>query len=91
MRTLVDAGIVDPKRYVQIGLRGYWPEPEEFAWQRKRGIGSFFMHDLRALGIAEVVDHTVAQVGDGPTFLSVDIDVVDPAFAPGTGTPGLAG
>ena len=87
MRTLVDAGIVDPKRYVQIGLRGYWPEPEEFAWQRKRGIGSFFMHDLRALGIAEVVDRTVAQVRDGPTFLSVDIDVVDPAFAPGTGTP----
>jgi agmatinase len=45
------------------------------------------MHDIRALGIAEIVDRTASQVGDGPTFLSVDIDVVDPAFAPGTGTP----
>jgi agmatinase len=87
MRTLVDTGLVDPKRYVQIGLRGYWPEPEEFAWQHDNGIGSFFMHDVRMLGVAEVVQRTVAQVGDGPTFLSVDIDAVDPAFAPGTGTP----
>jgi agmatinase len=87
MRTLVDAETVDPGRYVQIGLRGYWPGEEEFAWQREHGIGSFFMHDLRALGIAEVVERTCGQVGDGPTFLSVDIDVVDPAFAPGTGTP----
>lgn len=87
MRTLVDAGTVDPRRYVQIGLRGYWPGEEEFAWQREHGIGSFFMHDVRALGIAEVVERTCAQVGDGPAFLSVDIDVVDPAFAPGTGTP----
>jgi agmatinase len=87
MRMLVDQGTVDPDRYVQIGLRGYWPEPEEFAWQRERGIGSYFMHDVRALGVAEVVERTIAQVGDGPTFLSVDIDVVDPAFAPGTGTP----
>jgi agmatinase len=87
MYRLVEAGTVDPKRYVQIGLRGYWPGEQEFAWQRDRGIGSFFMHDVRALGIAEVVERTVAQVGDGPTFLSVDIDAVDPAFAPGTGTP----
>jgi agmatinase len=87
MRTLVDAGTVDPRRYVQVGLRGYWPAEEEFAWQREHGIGSFFMHDVRALGIAEVVERTCGQVGDGPAFLSVDIDVVDPAFAPGTGTP----
>jgi agmatinase len=87
MYRLVEAGTVDPKRYVQIGLRGYWPSEEEFAWQRERGIGAFFMHDVRALGLAEVVERTVGQVGDGPTFFSVDIDVVDPAFAPGTGTP----
>jgi agmatinase len=87
MYRLVEAGTVDPRRYVQIGLRGYWPGEEEFAWQRERGIGSFFMHDVRLLGTAEVVARTVAQVGEGPAFLSVDIDVVDPAFAPGTGTP----
>jgi agmatinase len=87
MYRLVEAGTVDPKRYVQIGLRGYWPGEKEFAWQRERGIGSFFMHDVRALGIAEVAARTASQLGAGPAFLSVDIDVVDPAFAPGTGTP----
>ena len=87
MRRLVEQGAIDPIRYVQIGLRGYWPGEREFAWQRERGITSLFMHDVRALGIEEVIGRTVAVVGAGPAFLSVDIDVLDPAFAPGTGTP----
>jgi agmatinase len=87
MYRLVEAGVVAPERYVQIGLRGYWPGEAEFAWQRERGIEAFFMHDLRGLGIEEVVARTVARVGAGPVFLSVDVDVLDPAFAPGTGTP----
>jgi agmatinase len=87
MYRLVEDGIVDPRRYVQIGLRGYWPGEREFAWQRERGITSFFMHDVRELGIDAVVERTISTVGDGPVFLSVDVDVLDPAFAPGTGTP----
>ena len=87
MYRLVEAGVVDPKRYVQIGLRGYWPGEREFAWQRERGITSFFMHDVRSLGIDAVVERALDVVGPGPTFLSVDVDVLDPAFAPGTGTP----
>jgi len=87
MYRLVRDGHVDPQRYVQIGLRGYWPGPREFAWQAERGITSLFMHDVRDLGIREVVARAVAAVGAGPTFLSVDVDVLDPAFAPGTGTP----
>ena len=87
MRRLVEAGQVDPGRYVQVGLRGYWPGEEEFAWQAERGITSLFMHDVRELGIDEVVERAAAVVGEGPVFLSVDIDVLDPAFAPGTGTP----
>ena len=87
MYRLVEAGIVDPTRYVQIGLRGYWPGEAEFAWQRERGITAFFMHDVRELGIDAVVERTVEIVGAGPVFLSVDVDVLDPAFAPGTGTP----
>ena len=87
MFRLVRDGHVDPERYVQIGLRGYWPGEREFAWQAERGITSFFMHDVRELGIGEVVRRTVEIVGAGPTFLSVDVDVLDPAFAPGTGTP----
>jgi agmatinase len=87
MFRLVEAGLLDPSRYVQIGLRGYWPGEAEFSWQAERGIRSFFAHDVRELGIAEVMRRAIAQVGPGPVFLSVDVDVLDPAFAPGTGTP----
>jgi agmatinase len=87
MFRLVEEGAVDAGRYVQIGLRGYWPGPAEFAWQDEKGITSFFAHDVRELGIEEVVGRTVGIVGDGPTFVSIDVDVLDPAFAPGTGTP----
>jgi agmatinase len=87
MSRLVEAGQIDPRRYVQIGLRGYWPGEDIFAWQADRGITSFFMHDLRTAGLEEAIGRTIAIVGEGPVFLSVDIDVLDPAFAPGTGTP----
>jgi len=87
MRRLVEEGSVDPERYVQIGLRGYWPGEEEFTWQKDRGITSLFMHEVRDLGIEEVTERAIEVVGWGPVFLTVDIDVLDPAFAPGTGTP----
>jgi agmatinase len=87
MRRLVEAGHVEPQRYAQIGLRGYWPGEEEFGWQRRQGISSHFMHDVRELGIEAVVERALETVGSGPAYLSVDIDVLDPAFAPGTGTP----
>jgi len=87
MYRLVEAEHVAPERYVQIGLRGYWPGEREFAWQARRGITSFFMHDVRERGIRAVVEETLQRIGVGPMFLSVDVDVLDPAFAPGTGTP----
>ncbi|MDX8153671.1 agmatinase family protein [Patulibacter brassicae] len=94
MYRLVESGHVDPERYVQIGLRGYWPGEEELSWQRERGITSFFLHDVRDRGIRAVVQDALAIVGRPalsgeapPTFLSVDVDVLDPAYAPGTGTP----
>jgi agmatinase len=87
MYRLVRDGHVAGGRYVQIGLRGYWPGEAEFSWQRERDITSFFMHDVRDLGIREVVERAVAIVGDGPVFLTVDVDVLDPSIAPGTGTP----
>jgi agmatinase len=87
MYKLVEAGHVDPARYVQIGLRGYWPGESEFAWQRERGVASFFMHDVRDRGIRAVVADALERLGPGPVFVTVDIDVLDPAYAPGTGTP----
>ena len=87
MYRLVEEGTVDPKRYVQIGLRGYWPGEPEFRWQKDRGVTSIFMHDIRELEITEVVARAKQVVQDGPVFMTVDVDVLDPAFAPGTGTP----
>jgi agmatinase len=87
MRRLVEQGAVEPARYVQIGLRGYWPGEPDFAWQREQGITSLFMQDIAAFGIEEVVGRAIGIVGSGPAFLSVDIDVLDPSVAPGTGTP----
>ena len=88
IRRLVDEGAIDPTRYAQIGLRGYWPGEAEFAWQAERGITSLFAHDVRDLGIREVVRRAVEAVGPGPVYLTVDVDVLDPAFlGGGTGTP----
>jgi agmatinase len=89
IRRLVDQGAIDAARYVQIGLRGYWPGEAEFGWQAERGITSLFAHDVRDLGIREVVRRAIAAVGaGGPVYLTVDVDVLDPAFlGGGTGTP----
>jgi len=87
MYRLVEARVVDPARYVQIGLRGYWPPERTFNWQREHGITSIFMDDVRRMGIEEAIGRTVGVTGSGPVFISIDIDVLDPAFAPGTGTP----
>jgi agmatinase len=87
MYRLVHDGQVAGARYVQVGLRGYWPGEAELSWQREQGITSFYMHDVRDLGIRDVVERTVAQVSAGPVFLTVDVDVLDPSVAPGTGTP----
>src|SRR5581483_8708426 len=87
MYRLVEAGLVDPTRYVQIGLRGYWPGEAEFGWQAEAGITSLFAHDVRERGVRAVVEDALEAVGDGLCFVTVDIDVLDPSFAPGTGTP----
>ena len=65
MYNLVEGGHVDPHRYVQIGLRGYWPGEAEFGWQRERGITSLFAHDVRDRGIADVVAEAVSLVAPG--------------------------
>jgi agmatinase len=87
MRRLIDAGHVAGRRYAQIGLRGYWPGEAEFAWQAERGITSLFIHDVRDVGVREVARRAIDAVGRGPVYLTVDVDVLDPAFIPGTGTP----
>jgi len=87
IRALVEEGHVDASRYVQIGLRGYWPGAAEFAWQEERGIRSIFMREIEERGIAEAIGEAIGFVGDGNAYLTVDVDVLDPSVAPGTGTP----
>jgi agmatinase len=87
MYRLVEQGHVAGGRYAQVGLRGYWPGEEEFAWQRGRGITALRMREVLDRGIADVLAEAIDAVGPGPAFASIDIDVLDPAFAPGTGTP----
>ena len=88
MKELLDGGQVVGERYAQIGLRGYWPGETEFNWQEERGITALFAHDVRDLGIRDVVGRAINAVGAGPVYLTVDVDVLDPAYLPGgTGTP----
>lgn len=72
----------------QIGLRGAWPLPEEFDWMRQVGIVWHTMDTIEERGLAPVVSEAIERAGHLPrTYLTVDIDVLDPAYAPGTGTP----
>jgi arginase family enzyme len=87
MRHVVDDGIVVPSAYVQIGLRGYWPGAQEFEWQASCGITSIWAHEIRQHGIEQAIRVAVKRIGDRPAFLSVDLDVLDPAYAPGVGDP----
>lgn len=88
LRLLVEEGSLRGEHVVQVGLRGYWPPPSDFEWARSQGFGWYLMDDVYVRGIDEVIDDVLRDVeGLLHVFLSVDIDVCDPAFAPGTGTP----
>jgi len=89
MRRLIESGAVPGHRFVQIGLRGYWPPPDVVAWMSERDMKSFFMSEITDRGLDAVVDEAVEHAASGAkgVFVSVDIDVVDPGAAPGTGTP----
>jgi agmatinase len=89
MRRLIESGAVLGRNFVQIGLRGYWPPADVVAWMRAQGMRTHFMQEIWERGITAVLDDAIAEALDGPAaiYLSLDIDVLDPGFAPGTGTP----
>lgn len=89
MRRLIESGAVEGANFVQIGLRGYWPPEDVFAWMREQGMRWHTMTEIEERGLDAVVADGIAEALDGPDviYLSVDIDVVDPGSAPGTGTP----
>jgi agmatinase len=86
----IEEGLVDPRRMVQIGIRS--PVPREVHdWTAARGVVSIAAHDVYEAGPAAIAGRICEVVGDAPAYLSIDIDVLDPAFAPGTGTPEIGG
>jgi agmatinase len=89
MRRLIDSGAVKGSNFVQVGLRGYWPPPGVFAWMREQKMRWHLMREIEERGAEAVVDDAISEALDGPdaVYLSVDIDVIDPGMAPGTGTP----
>jgi agmatinase len=89
MRRLIDTGTVRGDRFLQLGLRGYWPDAKTLDWMRNQGMRSYEMTEIHHRGLNTVLDESFSILTnecDG-VFLSVDIDVVDPGMAPGTGTP----
>ena len=86
---LIEEGLVPGKNFIQIGLRGYYPDEEAFKWMREQGFRYHTMAEIEDRGFDAVMEDVIKEANDGPEymFVSFDIDVLDPAFVPGTGTP----
>jgi len=89
MRRLIESGAVKGSNFVQVGLRGYWPPKETFDWMKEQGLRWHLMREIEERGAEAVIADAIAEALDGPDaiYLSIDIDVIDPGLAPGTGTP----
>ena len=89
MRRLIESGALRGDRFLQMGLRGYWPGPETLEWMAEQGMRSYEMTEIGARGLPECLTEAfgIAMDDCDGVFLSVDIDVCDPGHAPGTGTP----
>ncbi|MBB2175046.1 agmatinase [Gluconacetobacter johannae] len=90
-RRAIEEGILDPRRTIQIGLRGSLYDPAEHDWARAQGIRTMYMEECVRLGPERVMEEARRVAGDGPTYVTFDIDCLDPSMAPGTGTPEIGG
>jgi agmatinase len=89
MRRLIESGACRGDRFLQVGLRGYWPGPPTLKWMAEQRMRSFEMHEVVRRGLDAVLEESFQIAVDDcdGVFVSVDLDVVDPGMAPGTGTP----
>lgn len=90
-RRAIEEGLLDPKRVIQIGIRGTTYDGEDVEWGRAQGVRIVMIEELMDRGINVIMQEARAVVGDQPTYDSFDIDGIDPSFAPGTGTPEIGG
>lgn len=90
-RRAIEEGLLDPKRTVQIGIRGSIYDADDEAFANEQGIRVIHMEEFADLGVAATLAEVRRVVGQEPTYVTFDVDVLDPAFAPGTGTPEIGG
>ncbi|WP_329223293.1 agmatinase [Streptomyces sp. NBC_01485] len=90
-RHAIEEKLVDPQRMLQIGIRGHNPRPDSLDYARGHGVRIVTSDEFTETGAAGIARMAKESIGDSPVYVSVDIDVVDPAFAPGTGTPAPGG
>ena len=89
MRRLIESGAIPGKNFIQIGLRSYWPPEATWDWMAEQGMRWHLMDEIWERGFQPVMADAVAEALDGPEhlYISIDIDSLDPAYAPATGTP----
>ncbi len=90
-RRAVEEGLLDPKRTVQIGIRGALYSDAEDTWGQEQGIRVIDIDEFNALGVEGTIAEARRVVGTGATYVSFDVDALDPVYAPGTGTPEIGG
>ncbi|MEM7299769.1 MAG: agmatinase [Pseudomonadota bacterium] len=90
-RRAIEEDLLDPKRVVQIGIRGTMYDGEDIDWGREQGVTIIQIEEMLELGVEATMQRARESVGDQPTYVSFDIDFIDPSFAPGTGTPEIGG
>ncbi|WP_434959695.1 agmatinase [Labrys sp. La1] len=90
-RRAIEEGLVDPKRMIQIGIRGAISDAANYDFARAAGVRIVFIEEFMARGVADVMAEARAIIGEHPAYLTFDIDALDPSFAPGTGTPEIGG
>jgi len=90
-RLACDGGHIDPKRTVQIGIRGPQNTKEGWDYSLDNGMRVIFIEEFEELGVSKVIEEARRVVGEGPAYISFDVDGLDPVYAPGTGTPEVGG
>lgn len=90
-RRAIEEGLIDPSHSIQIGMRGSLYDPDEHKMAAELGMELIPAHKVREMGFDALIEEAYNRVGDKPAFLTFDIDFVDPAYAPGTGTPEVGG
>jgi len=90
-RLAVEAGLLDPRRTIQIGIRGGQNFMDGIEFSRNSGMRVVFIEEFATRGVDAIIAEARRVVGDGPTYISFDVDGLDPVYAPGTGTPEIGG